>query len=89
MKTLVKNSGGRWCIVEKELTCASPLVAYVPNQGWINGRVEYADEMGGYYFLNEEKIVRIPLSEKLEVRTVEEQEELIKECKNIAAGKFD
>lgn len=68
MKTLVKKTSGRWCVVERELTCGSPIEAYVPGKGWLKGRIEHHDSLGGYFFLCESENVRLCLSENLEVR---------------------
>jgi hypothetical protein len=81
MKTLVKNQRGRYCIVEKELTCGSVIYAYIKGEGWCLGRIEYADSKGGYYFLCESKKFFARLDEDLEVRTLAEQEELIREAR--------
>jgi hypothetical protein len=53
MKTLVKDSAGKWCIVAKELTCGNVVKAKCDGlELW--GRIEYSDSHGGYYFLSEE-----------------------------------
>jgi hypothetical protein len=80
MKTLVKNQCGRYCIVEKELTCGNMIYAYIEGEGWCLGRIEYADSKGGYYFLCESKRLFTRLDEDLEVRTVAEQDALIREA---------
>lgn len=80
MRTLVKNSSGRWCIAEPELTCGSSLVAYIPGKGWVLGRVEFSDEKKDYYFLCESQKITQVFSENLEVRTVDEQIALENEC---------
>lgn len=50
MKNLVKNSEGYWCVTENKLTCGSVLSVFIKGIGWLEGRVEYADSMGGYFF---------------------------------------
>jgi len=80
IKTLVKNSNGRWCIVQETLTCGNMIYAYIEGKGWLLGRIEHSDRLGGYYFLCETQKIQVPLSEQIEVRTVEEQKELENAC---------
>lgn len=83
MKTLVKNSGGRWCVTEVTLTCGSGIVAYINGKGWIRGDIQHNDKYGGYYFYSEKEKVWQPLSEDLEVRTIEEQTLLEREARKL------
>ena len=77
IKTIVKNENGRWCIVEKELTCGNTLYVYIPGNGWTLGRIEHSEKFGGYYFLSSSDDC-YRLCENIEVRTVQEQNELIR-----------
>jgi len=52
MKTLVKDSAGKWHIGGKEFSCGNVVKAMYENKE-ILGRIEYSDKLQDYFFISE------------------------------------